>query len=135
LSYIKLKRRIQTKNFNGKTLSQQAGRHMNVKNIFDGIPSALTEELFTTIHTAKKFRLERIVSQGQCSPQGFWYDQNENEWLIVLEGNAAIQFDGDPEPVELKAGSFLYIPAHAKHRVARTSQTQQTVWLAIHYED
>ncbi|MGA2061558.1 MAG: cupin domain-containing protein [Thermoguttaceae bacterium] len=108
---------------------------MNVKNIFDGIPSELGKELFTTIHTAKKFRLERIVSHGQCSPQGFWYDQNENEWLIVLEGNASIQFDGDPESVELHPGSYLNIPAHVKHRLARTSQTQQTVWLAIHYED
>jgi cupin 2 domain-containing protein len=126
---------MQTKNFNGKTLSQQAGWHMNVKNIFNGIPSELGKELFTTIHTAKKFRLERIVSRGQCSPQGFWYDQNENEWLIVLEGTASIQFDGDPEPVELHPGSYLNIPAHAKHRLVQTSQTRQTVWLAIHYDD
>jgi cupin 2 domain-containing protein len=108
---------------------------MNVKNIFNDIPSELAEELFTTIHTAKKFRLERIVSQGQCSPQGFWYDQKENEWLIVLEGNASIRFDRDPEPMELVPGTYLNIPAHAKHRVERTSQTGQTVWLAIHYED
>ncbi len=108
---------------------------MNVKNIFDDIPSELDEELFTTIHNAKKIRIERIVSQGQCSPQGFWYDQNENEWLIVLEGKASIEFQSDHEPAELQPGSYLNIPAHVKHRLARTSQTQQTVWLAIHYED
>ena len=102
---------------------------MNVKNIFNDIPSELAEELFTTIYTAKKFRVKRIVSQG------FWYDQNENEWLIVLEGNASIQFDGIPEPVELGPGSYLNIPAHVKHRLARTSQIQQTIWLAIHYDD
>jgi len=108
---------------------------MNVKNIFNDIPRELAEELFTTIHTAIQFRLERIVSRGQCSPRGFWYDQNENEWLIVLEGNASIQFDGDPKPVELRPGSYINIPAHTKHRVVRTSQARQTVWLAIHYED
>jgi cupin 2 domain-containing protein len=108
---------------------------MNANNIFNDIPSQLAEELFTTIHTAKNFRVERIVSQGQCSPHGFWYDQNENEWLIVLEGNASILFDGNPAPVELGPGSYLHIPAHAKHRLQRTSQTRQTVWLAIHYGD
>jgi cupin 2 domain-containing protein len=108
---------------------------MNAKNIFHDIPSVLAEELFTTIHAAKKFHIERIVSQGQCSAQEFWYDQNENEWLIVLEGDASIQFEGNPDPVELIPGSYLNIPAHVKHRVARTSQTRHTVWLAIHYED
>ncbi len=108
---------------------------MKAKNIFHGIPPELAEELLTTIHTAKNIRIERIVSQGQCSPQGFWYDQIENEWLIVLKGKASIQFDGDPEPVDLRPGSYLNIPAHVRHRLVRSSQTRQTVWLAIHYGD
>jgi cupin 2 domain-containing protein len=91
--------------------------------------------LFTTIHNSKNFRIERIVSQGHCSPQGFWYDQNEHEWLIVLEGSASIQFQHDPEPVELHQGSYLNIPAHVKHRVVQSNSIQQTVWLAIHYSD
>jgi cupin 2 domain-containing protein len=106
---------------------------MNTENIFDAIPSKLADELFTTIHQADNFRIERIVSQGQCSTEGFWYDQDEHEWLIVLEGSAAIQFQHDPEPVELQRGSYLNIPAHVKHRVVQSSPTQQTVWLAIHY--
>jgi cupin 2 domain-containing protein len=108
---------------------------MNTKNIFDGIPPKLIDELFTTIHSANKFRVERIVSQGHCSPEGFWYDQNEHEWVIVLEGDASIQFQADRETMYLKPGSYLRIPAHTRHRVVRTSSTGQTVWLAIHYSD
>jgi cupin 2 domain-containing protein len=108
---------------------------MNAENIFDGIPAELAKELFTSIHRAGQFRIERIVSQGHCSPEGFWYDQNELEWVIVLQGNASIQFEGHAAPVELRQGSYLNIPAHARHRVVQTSPTQQTVWLAIHYGD
>jgi len=104
---------------------------MNPANIFDSIPSELTDELFTTIHRTKQFCIKRIVSQGHCSAEGFWYDQNEHEWVIVLEGNAAIQFEGDPQLVELRRGSYLNIPAHIRHRIVRTSPTERTVWLAI----
>lgn len=106
---------------------------MTVENIFDNIPSVINDELFTTIHRAKSFRIERIVSQGHSSPEDFWYDQDEHEWLIVLEGSASIQFEGSPEPVELHPGSYLNIPAHVRHRVVQSSPTQKTVWLAIHY--
>jgi cupin 2 domain-containing protein len=108
---------------------------MDVENLLDGIPNELPEELVTTVHRAKAFRIERIVSQGQCSPDGFWYDQDDHEWVIVLEGNASIQFEGNPQPVELRRGSYLHIPAHVKHRVEQTSQARQTVWLAIHYRE
>ena len=108
---------------------------MNASNLFDGIRADLPEEVFTAIHRAKGFRVERIVSQGQSSPEGFWYDQDEHELVIVLEGSAAIQFEGDPEPVELQRGSYLNIPAHTRRRVVRTSPTERTVGLAIHYED
>jgi cupin 2 domain-containing protein len=108
---------------------------MNAKNIFDGIPSELADELFTTIHCGNTFAIERIVSQGHCSPEGFWYDQNENEWLIVLQGNATVQFDGSQESVELCEGSYLNIPAHKRHRVVQTDMNRQTMWLAIHYKE
>jgi cupin 2 domain-containing protein len=108
---------------------------MNVENLLDGVPSELPEELFTTIHRAGGFRIERILSQGHCSGQGVWYDQEEHEWVILLEGSAVIQFERDPEPVQLRRGSYLNIPAHARHRVVSTSPTERTVWLAIHYRD
>jgi len=108
---------------------------MIADNIFDAIPSTLTDELFNTIHRAKNLRIERIVSLGHCSRRDFWFDQNENEWLIVLEGDASIQFEAVPEIVELKPGSYLNIPAHVKHRLSRTNPTRRTVWLAVHYSD
>ena len=102
-------------------------------SLLDDLPSDLSKELFTTIIQANNLRIERIVSQGHASPPGFWYDQEENELVIVLEGGAAVQFEGDPEPVELRQGSYLNIPAHARHRVASTDPNQKTLWLAIHY--
>jgi cupin 2 domain-containing protein len=106
---------------------------MNMGNIYDNIQAVLTEELFTSIHRTANFRIERIVSQGHCSPEGFWYDQTENEWILLLDGDASIQFDDDPQPTMLRPGDYLNIPAHRKHRVVQTSPTQKTVWLAIFY--
>ena len=106
---------------------------MATGNLFDDIPSELPEELFTTILEANGFRIERIVSQGHSSPEGFWYDQDDNEWVMLLEGGATLQFEGEAEPVELRRGSYLNIPAHARHRVGWTDPNQRTVWLAIHY--
>jgi cupin 2 domain-containing protein len=102
-------------------------------NLLDNIPADLPEELFTTLLQTTGLRIERIVSQGQASPPGFWYDQEEDEWVIVLEGSATVQFDGEPQPVELYRGSYLNIPAHVRHRVAWTDPNRKTVWLAVHY--
>lgn len=104
-----------------------------MKDILDGIPAHLHEELRTTILQADNLRIERIVSQGQVSPPGFWYDQDDHEWVLVLEGSAAVQFEGDAPPTELRPGSYLNIPAHTRHRVAWTDPERKTVWLAIHY--
>lgn len=107
---------------------------MKAENLFDGIPAELTEELFTTIHRDGGLRIERIVSHGQSSPEGFWYDHDENEWIILVEGSAAVQSEGEAEPVKLQRGSYLSIPAHSRHRVAWTDRNQKTVWLAIFYQ-
>ena len=106
---------------------------MRPANLFDGIPETLPEELFTPLHQAKGLRIERIVSHGHLSPPGFWYDQDESEWVVVLQGSATIQFEGESEPVKLQTGAYLNIPAHTRHRVVSTSPTEKTVWLAIHY--
>jgi cupin 2 domain-containing protein len=106
---------------------------MKADNLLENLPGDLPEEVFTTLLQAGGVRIERIVSQGHASPPGFWYDQNDNEWVIVVEGSAAIQFEGQAEPVELRRGSYLNIPVHAKHRVVSTDPNQKTVWLAIHY--
>lgn len=78
-------------------------------------------------------RIERIVSDGHRSQDDLWCDQDIHEWVLLVEGSAAILFDGDDEPVELRPGSFLNIPSHRKHRVVRTDAERRTVWLAVHY--
>ena len=106
---------------------------MESENLFEAIPADLPEELFTTILQGGSFRVERIVSEGHASPPDFWYDQDDNEWVLVIDGSAVIEFESQPDPVELRRGSYLNIPAHAKHRVVSTDPNEKTVWLAIHY--
>jgi len=102
-------------------------------NLWDGLPADLPAELCTTLLQSDSLRIERIVSRGHASPPGFWYDQDDHEWVLVVDGQAAVQFEGQAEPIRLGQGSYLHIPAHARHRVAWTDPQQTTVWLAIHY--
>lgn len=85
-------------------------------------------EVFTALLTSPGVRIERIVSAGQVSPAGFWYDQDEAEWVLLLSGSAELEFDGGSRR-ELRAGDWLNIPAHCRHRVTRTADP--TVWLAV----
>jgi cupin 2 domain-containing protein len=102
------------------------------KNIFDLIPDTLSEELTNTIIRSDKVRIERIVSSGQTSPRKGWFDQDENEWVILLEGYAGITFD-DTNEIILIPGDYLFIPAHKKHKVTFTSKSRKSVWLAIFF--
>ena len=101
-------------------------------NIFKNIPSKLKDELFEDILTDKNFKIERIVSYGHASKDYFWYDQDKNEWLIVLQGEAKIMFE-DKSEISLKKGDTLNIKAHQKHKVTYTSKDEKTIWLAVHY--
>ena len=78
-------------------------------------------------------RIERIVSQGHSSPHGFWYDQDQNEWVVLLKGAARLEFED--EKVELRHRDFINIPAHRKHRVDWTTPDEPTVWLGVRYEE
>jgi len=102
-------------------------------NIFTHIPSRLPEELVEIIQTGDRVRIERIVSRGHASPKGFWYDQDDHEWVLVLTGAATLLIEGQPDPVRLRPGDYLNIPAHTRHRIENTDPKQETVWLAIHY--
>jgi len=102
-------------------------------NLLANIPASLPEELTETLVLAKNIRIERIVSTGQSSPPDFWYDQDENEFVVVLQGSAVLEF-ASGERV-LTSGSYLLIPAHQKHRVKSTSRSEPTVWLAVFYRD
>jgi len=79
-------------------------------------------------------KIERIISQGQASPPGFWYDQAWNEWVILLKGSATLQFEDEPATRALGAGDYVFIPARKRHRVEWTEPQQPTVWLAVHFE-
>lgn len=104
-----------------------------VSNLFADSPQRLPEEMVTTLLEAADVRIERIVSQGHASPEGFRYDQDQHEWVVVLKGAAKLQFEDGM--VEMKPGDFINIPAHKKHRVEWTTPDEPTVWLVVHYGD
>jgi cupin 2 domain-containing protein len=102
-----------------------------VTNLFADLPARLPDELVTTLLEAADVRIERIASHGHASPDGFWYDQDQCEWVLVLTGAAKLRFED--ETLEMKRGDFVNIPAHRKHRVEWTTPDEPTVWLAVHY--
>lgn len=106
---------------------------MKTDNIFSGIPADIPEEIFETIAESSPVRIERIISRGQATPQGVWYDQDLDEWVILLKGSAEILFDAEVRPLTLLPGDHILIPAHCRHRVTRTDDREPTVWLAVHY--
>lgn len=101
-------------------------------NLLSSIPASLPDELTQTLVQAKHVRVERIVSLGHASPKGFWYDQEENEFVLLVQGAARLRFED--EQVEMKPGDWLNIPAHRKHRVEWTTPDEKTIWLAVFYD-
>ncbi|MEJ6472686.1 cupin domain-containing protein [Pseudoalteromonas piscicida] len=101
-------------------------------NLLSELPKNLDKEVFETLLTHTNVRIERIVSDGHTSPREGYYDQDENEWVLVLQGCGEITFD-DGEKVRLHAGDCINIPAHHKHKVSYTDTKGPTVWLAIFY--
>ena len=106
-----------------------------MKNLFQSLPEALSEELVDLLVDNGSVRIERIVSTGHSSPDGQWYDQDDHEWVVVLRGQARLFFEGDDQPTKMRPGDFLNIPAHRKHRVEWTSSDEPTVWLTVFYQD
>ena len=103
-------------------------------NLFTDLSrSTAKSEQFSELLARPGLKIERIVSTGQCSPPDFWYDQPGGEWVLLVQGEAKLRFADEPESRHLKAGDFLDIPAHTKHRVEWTAPEQTTIWLAIHY--
>lgn len=105
---------------------------MNKANIFDSLPNDLSLEVFEDVVRSSAVRIERIVSKGQTSPDTGWYDQDENEWVMVVAGKASIAFE-DGSTSDLSSGDYMNIPAHVKHKVAWTDPNEITVWLAVFY--
>ena len=103
-------------------------------NILQNIVPRGAEEAFEELLHGAGFRLARIVSQGHNSPEGFWYQQVEAEWVIVLEGAAELKFE-DGTARRMGRGDYVLIPAGVRHRVEWTDPALPTIWLAIHFTE
>ncbi len=106
---------------------------MKSHNLFAGIPEQLPEELFDTLLQRKGVKLERIVSHGHTTAPGEWYDQPQDEWVLLLSGSATLKFDNGKSH-HLAPGDYLLIPAQRRHRVEATDEQERSVWLALHLE-
>lgn len=101
---------------------------MNIYDIPEHLPP---QELFEALIPDRGVLIERIVSSGQATPEGEWYDQERDEWVVLLQGNAELAWE-DGRRQKLAAGDWLLIPAHERHRVVWTSREPSCIWLAVH---
>ena len=106
-----------------------------INNLFAGIPGEVPQEISEILLETPGFYLERIISGGQATPPGQWYDQDTQEWVVLLSGAAALLFAGEDQVRIMHPGDYVLIPAHCRHRVEWTDPEQNTVWLALHYRD
>ncbi|MFL4989585.1 MAG: cupin domain-containing protein [Microvirga sp.] len=102
-------------------------------NLFAGPSRKAAAEAVETLVSSPAVRIERIVSTGQASPPGFWYDEPLDEWVVVLSGAAGLLVAGEDGPRTLRAGDHVHLPAHCRHRVEWTDAAEPTVWLAVHF--
>jgi len=108
--------------------------HDGLANILSQLPEELKDEQFTELLTASGLRIERIVSIGHGTPSGEWLEQNQNEWVLLIQGEAALRLENLPEALHLRQGDYVLIPAGLRHRVEWTSSVPPTIWLAVHYD-
>ena len=105
---------------------------MKKSNILKNIPTKIPNELFEEILSKNSIKIERIISKGHITPKDEWYNQENNEWVIVLQGEAILSFE-DSDDVLLKSGDYINILAHTKHRVSWTIPNKETIWLVVFY--
>lgn len=104
-------------------------------NLLSPLPGDLEGESFETLLRASgDFRIERIVSRGHASPEDFWYNEETAEWVLVLQGRGRLRFADPDQEVILEPGDWIEIPAGARHRVEETSASEETIWLAVHWD-
>lgn len=105
-----------------------------MSNIFANIPAQLPDELFETLLDKPHVKLERIISRGQVTPEGMWYDQTWHEWVMLLQGSARLLIAEPEQVIDLSAGDYVYLAAHQRHRVVQTSTDPAAIWLALHIQ-
>ena len=101
-------------------------------NLFSNIPRELPAEWFESLVNTRGITIERIISRGHASAVDDWYDQDRDEWVMLISGSAVLEYS-DKTCLELQPGDWVTIPAHCRHRVAATDANRDTVWLAVHY--
>ncbi len=106
---------------------------MSAPNVFSDLPQDMPDEVIEPLLRNRVVRIERIVSRGHASPENFWYDQDTNEWVMVLKGRARLVMEGETSPLDLGPGCYINIPAHRRHRVEWTDPDDHTIWLTVHY--
>ena len=104
-----------------------------MNNLFADLSDSLSKELIEVLAENEHVRIERIFSTGRASPAGYWYDQDEAEWVVVLKGEAKMLFEGEDEPLTMRPGDHVLIEAHRKHRVEWTTPDEPTVWVAVYH--
>ena len=112
-----------------------ANRRISGGNLFAAIPATLPDEQFDLLLRTATCRLERILSIGHATPPGEWYDQDRDEWVVLLQGQAGLRFADEATVRTLHPGDYLWIPAHCRHRVEWTGLHPPAVWLALHLDD
>ena len=98
-------------------------------NIFDFPEFPLSEEITTVLAENSNIRIERIISTGQISE---WYDQSETEFVVLLQGEAAVEFEND-KTVSMSKGDTFLIKPHERHKVSYTSSEPPCIWLCVFY--
>lgn len=115
-----------------RRLAAEEEHKMTIVNVLRDLPSTGADESFDVLWERPGMRLERIVSHGHVTPPGEWYDQDQDEWVVVIRGAARLRVEGRGEQ-ELREGDSVLLPAHCRHRVEWTDPDQPTIWLALHH--
>jgi cupin 2 domain-containing protein len=102
-------------------------------NLFSNILRHIDDEVFDTIIVSDGCEIKRIISKGHQSPPNYWYDQEKDEWVMVLKGEAKLKFKNNNNIVDMMPGDYVHIPAHCKHRVEWTDPEVETIWLAVYF--
>lgn len=104
-----------------------------VQNLLNQLPPDTGKEIFETLLQTESFVLERIVTRGQITPEGSWYDQSRPEWVFVLSGRAELVFESPDETIPMEAGDAVHIEANRRHRVSWVDEAEPVIWLCLHY--
>lgn len=108
---------------------------IETRDLLQHRPIAPGREAVEVLAAGPAVRIERILSNGQAWAAGFWYDQGQAEWVMVLSGRARLEIEGQQDELDLKPGMAVLLPAHCRHRVTWADPDQPTVWIAVFFDE